>query len=80
MRGYPVGTIAFYGPDNRRATKVAVGIIPAPRSEPAEMRRWFGETGDVRLDETVFAEANALGGAYDRATKDLLRPREPVPA
>jgi hypothetical protein len=55
MRGYPVGTIAFYGPDNRRATKVAVGIIPA-RSEPSEMRRWFGETGDVRVDETVFAE------------------------
>ena len=55
MRGYPVGTIAFYGPDNRRATKVAVGIIPA-RSEPAEMRRWLVETGDVRVDETVFAE------------------------
>jgi hypothetical protein len=54
--GYPVGTIAFYGPDNRRAMKVAVGIIPAPRSELAEMRRWFGETGDVRVDETVFAE------------------------
>ncbi len=56
MTGYPVGTIAFYGPDNRRATKVAVGIIPAPRSELAEMRRWFGEAGDVRVDETVFAE------------------------
>jgi len=56
MRGYPVGTIAFYGPDNRRATKVAVGIIPAPRSELAEMRRWFAEAGDVRVDETVFAE------------------------
>jgi hypothetical protein len=38
MRGYPVGMIAFYGPDNRRATKVAVAIIPAQQSEPAEMR------------------------------------------
>jgi hypothetical protein len=56
MRGYPVGTIAFYGPDNSRATKVTVGIIPAPQSERAEMRRWFGETGDVRTDETVFVE------------------------
>lgn len=28
MRGYPVGTIAFYGPDNRRASKVAVSVIP----------------------------------------------------
>ena len=34
MRGYPVGTIAFYGPDNRRATKVAVRIVSA-RYEPA---------------------------------------------
>jgi hypothetical protein len=53
---YPVGTIAFYGPDNRRATKVAVGIILAPQSEPAELRRWIAETGDLRTDETVIAE------------------------
>ena len=56
MRGHPVGTIAFYGPDNRRATKAAVSIIMAPQSEPAVMRRWFAETGDVRTDETVLLE------------------------
>ena len=43
MRGHPVGTIAFYGPDNRRATKAAVNIGMAPQSEPAELRRWFAE-------------------------------------
>jgi hypothetical protein len=60
-RGYPVGTIAFYGPDDRRATKVAVGIIPVPRGEAAELRRWLAETGDVRSDETMLAEvANFL--------------------
>ena len=26
MRGWPVGTVAFYGPDLSRASKVAVGI------------------------------------------------------
>jgi hypothetical protein len=56
LKGYPVGTIAFYGPDNRRATKVAVGIVPAPQSELTEMRRWSGETGDVRMDDTILAE------------------------
>jgi hypothetical protein len=56
LRGYPVGTIAFYGPDDRRATKVAVGIVPAPQSELTEMRRWSGETGDVRMDDTILAE------------------------
>jgi hypothetical protein len=56
LRGYPVGTIAFYGPDDRRATKVAVGIVPAPQSELTEMGRWSGETGDVRMDDTILAE------------------------
>ena len=25
--GYPVATVAFYGPDDARATKVSVGIV-----------------------------------------------------
>ena len=29
FRGYPVATIAFYGPDSTTATKVAVAIVPA---------------------------------------------------
>ena len=35
MRGYPVGTVAFYGPDNRRASKVAVSVIRTEGAEPA---------------------------------------------
>lgn len=27
FQGYPVATIAYYGPDDRHATKVAVGIV-----------------------------------------------------
>jgi hypothetical protein len=60
LTGYPVGTIAFYGPDDRRATKVAVGIVPAPQSELTEMRRWSGETGDLRMDDTILAEVIAF--------------------
>jgi hypothetical protein len=45
FRGYPVGTIAFYGPDDRRASKVVVGIIPANDAEATELRdRWTGAT------------------------------------
>src|SRR5271165_3620946 len=29
MRGWPVATIAFYGPNLSQATKVAVGIVPS---------------------------------------------------
>jgi hypothetical protein len=47
MRGFPVGTVAFYGPDDRRASKVAVSFIRQKGAEP-ELRRWFSEAGDVR--------------------------------
>ena len=58
MRGYPVGTIAFYGPDNRRASKVAVSFIRYEGADP-ELRRWFSESGDVRSDSTILAEIAA---------------------
>lgn len=59
MRGYPVGTIAFYGPDNQHASKVAVSVIPQEGAEP-ELRRWFAETHDVRADKGVLDEIVAF--------------------
>jgi hypothetical protein len=50
FRGYPVATIAYYGPDNRKATKVAVGIIKREGAKPI-MRRWYATKTDARLDE-----------------------------
>jgi hypothetical protein len=44
MRGWPVATIAFYGPDASRATKVVVSIIPAAHLEPRELRDWQSST------------------------------------
>lgn len=49
FRGYPVATVAFYGPDDKRATKVAVGIIPAENAKVSALERWFAED-DVRND------------------------------
>jgi hypothetical protein len=43
FRGYPVGTVAFYGPDDQHASKVAVAVIVAPDTEPAALQRWFAE-------------------------------------
>lgn len=34
FRGYPVATVAYYGPDASRASKVAVGVILAEGDEP----------------------------------------------
>jgi len=53
FRGYPVATIAFYGPDDERASKVAVGIVSHEDGDPDHMERWFDDDGDVRTDPTV---------------------------
>lgn len=51
FRGYPVATIAFYGPDDRRASKVAVGIVTREGAEPEFLERWYADPGDLRSDE-----------------------------
>ena len=56
FRGFPVATVAFYGPDNRRASKLTVGIILAENQEAVELKRWFAEPGDVREDLRVAEE------------------------
>jgi hypothetical protein len=53
FRGYPVATIAFYGPDDKRASKAAVGVVTAQDAEPIALERWFAEEGDVRTDPVV---------------------------
>src|SRR4051812_45932864 len=56
FRGYPVATIAFYGPDNRMATKAAVAIVLAAEQEPADLRRWLSHDRDVRTDPEIATE------------------------
>jgi hypothetical protein len=53
FEGYPVATVAFYGPDDRRASKVAVGIVPAEGAEAAALERWFSDETDVRSDLAI---------------------------
>ena len=55
-RGHPIGTIAFYGPDNTRASKAAVGIRFQPDQEVTELRRWLSDAGDVRNDAATLVE------------------------
>ena len=56
FRGYPVATVAFYGPTGTQATKIAVGIVNGSRGEVDEMKRWIKETGDIRQNADVLAE------------------------
>jgi hypothetical protein len=50
FRGYPAATIAFYGPNADRATKIAIFRVAAKGSEPELLDRWIVEDGDVRRD------------------------------
>jgi hypothetical protein len=43
FRGYPIATIALYGPDDTRAGKAAVAILNAEGAQPSALRRWFIE-------------------------------------
>jgi hypothetical protein len=56
MRGWPMATIAFYGPNLNQATKVAVGIMPSENAEVKELRDWKVDNGDIRTDPTIARE------------------------
>jgi hypothetical protein len=60
FRGYPVGTVAYYGPDDRRASKVAVGIMASEHGSPVAMERWYSEASDVRTDTAIIAQVVAF--------------------
>jgi len=52
FRGHPVATIAYYGPDDKLATKVAVGILEE-NDQLVALRRWYSEEQDIRFDQGV---------------------------
>jgi len=59
-QGYPAATVAFYGPDASRASKVVVGIIPDETSKVSELRKWTSQTADLRRETTETSEILAF--------------------
>ena len=75
FRGFPVATVAFYGPDDTRASKLAVGIVPAENAEVTDLRRWFAEAIDIRDDTQVAEDVLAFieaAGARSVAMADRI--------
>ena len=75
LRGYPVATVALYGPHDTRATKLTVGIVPAEGAEVTDLRRWFSEGADIRDDAGVADEVLAFidtAGARSIVTTDRI--------
>jgi hypothetical protein len=50
--GFPIATIAYYGPDDQTAIKVAVGIVDS-KDQVIELKRWLVRAQDVRIDRTI---------------------------
>jgi len=55
FRGYPIATVAFYGPTNEVASKVAVSSIGSEGGEPEVIGRWHNTELDVRRDPGIAA-------------------------
>jgi hypothetical protein len=57
--GYPVATIAFYGPTASQASKLVISIVPSddPKDGLLEQRKWFSDTADLRFDAKLAREA-----------------------
>lgn len=48
-----MATIAFYGPDDKRALKVAVGIVQEENGAVTALERWFSEEEDARIEPSI---------------------------
>lgn len=55
FRGYPIATIALYGPTDKKATKLVVGIVMQENGDAEQMKKWYSDD-DVMKEPDVFEE------------------------
>lgn len=55
FRGYPIATIALYGPTDEKATKLVVGIVPREDADAERMKKWYSDD-DIMKEHDVFEE------------------------
>jgi hypothetical protein len=55
--GYPVATVACYGPNDQFASKVVVRIVLSEKdSEPDLIEKWFSDDKDACLDAEIISQ------------------------
>lgn len=55
FQGYPLATIAYYGPTNNMATKVVASIVENETDEPCIQEKWYSEK-DLRRNKKILNE------------------------
>ena len=64
---YPIGTIAYYGPDNQTVTKIVVGIILSEEADPI-LKKWIGQ--GIANNPEIAAEIGAF--IQDQGVQDVV--------
>jgi hypothetical protein len=59
---FPMATVIYYGPDDKTATKVVVGVIMEPGKECVDLKRWVRR--DVSTNPTVRKEIKEFLEGY----------------
>jgi hypothetical protein len=70
--GYPVATVAFYGPDDRRASKVVVSVLRSDDASTDPLERWFTDETDARRDPAI--QAKIVAFLQEHAPKSVVMP------
>jgi hypothetical protein len=62
FHGYPIASVAYYGPNYQFASKVSVGIVLRDDQEPddVEMRKWVLGEIDVRFNTKIHQEMESF--------------------
>jgi hypothetical protein len=55
FKGYPIATVALYGPTDKKATKLVVGIVRQEHGEAEQMKKWYADN-DIMKEPGVFEE------------------------
>jgi len=64
---YPIGTVAYYGPDDQKVTKIVAAVLPDEKTNPI-LKKWFG-VGVGENPET----AAAIGEFFrDQQVKNVI--------
>ena len=53
LRGYPIASISFYGPTDKVASKVVVGITAVEGAEVDPLERWYSPDQDARKNPQI---------------------------
>lgn len=74
FRGYPIGTVAYYGPDNKKAVKAVAAIIRGEGEEPSVMKKWV--SSNVIQDRKVQKEISAF--LKENGAKSIVVTESPI--